>query len=133
MLSNKVYVIVNGAHGKVITKSGVSFGPTCNWTITITKAAMNGFRGAAIRLYNAAGTEFQQVTASNSSVQSFPIELKWKGLVKEIVATDTLLYINLEDGTYDGSMLTFCQSYPIYDHQVKARVELQDVKALEAL
>ncbi len=70
-----VYVIVNGAHGKVITKSGVSFGPTCNWTITITKAAMNGFRGAAIRLYNAAGTEFQQVTASNSSVQSFPIDM----------------------------------------------------------
>ena len=67
---------------------------------------------------------------SGQVVNLNPIELKWKGLVKEIVATDTLLYINLEDGTYEGRMPTFCQSYPIYDHQVKARVELQDVKSV---
>ena len=70
-----IYAVVNGAHGKVAYKNQVSFGPTCGWTINITQAAMNGFRGAAIHLYNSCGTEFAQVTTTSSSVQSIPIDM----------------------------------------------------------
>ena len=70
-----VYAIVNGAHGKVAYKNQISFGPTCGWTIYITQAAMNGFRGGAIHLYNSCGTEFAQVTTNNSTLQTIPIEM----------------------------------------------------------
>ena len=53
----------------------VSFGPTCGWTINITQAAMNGFRGAAIHVYNASGKEISVVTATNSTVQSIPVDV----------------------------------------------------------
>ena len=70
-----VYVIVNGAHGKIAYKNQVSFGPTCGWTINITQAAMNGFRGGAIHIYNTAGTEFASVTTTSSNVQSIPVDM----------------------------------------------------------
>ena len=70
-----VYALVNGAHGKVAYKNQVSFGPTCGWSINITQAAMNGFRGGAIHLYNSCGTEFAQVTTTSSNVQSVPVDM----------------------------------------------------------
>ena len=70
-----VYAVIDGAHGKVAYKNAVSFGPTCSWTINITQAAFNGFRGGAIRIYNAAGTECGSVTTTNSSIQSIPFDM----------------------------------------------------------
>ncbi len=70
-----VYAIVNGAHGKIAYKNKVCFGPTCNWTLNITQAAMNGFRGGAIHIFNSCGTEFSSVTTNSSGVQSIPIDM----------------------------------------------------------
>ena len=71
----EVYAVCNGAHGKVVALNNVAFGPTCNWTINVTQASFTGFRGGKIHIYNAAGTDFMQVTTTSSSVQSFPIDM----------------------------------------------------------
>ena len=70
-----VYAVCNGSHGKLAYSNSVSFGPTCGWTITITQASFTGFRGAAIHVYNAAGTEVAQVTTTSSNVQSIPVDV----------------------------------------------------------
>ena len=70
-----VYAICDGAHGKVVAVNNIAFGPTCGWTINITQASFTGFRGGKIHIYNAAGTDFMQVTTTTSSVQSFPIDM----------------------------------------------------------
>lgn len=70
-----VYAVVNGAHGKVAYKNKVCFGPTCNWTLNITQASTNGFRGGEIHIFNSCGSEFTSVTATNASVQSIPIDM----------------------------------------------------------
>ncbi len=70
-----VYAVCSDRHGKCAYRRNISFGPTCGWTINISQAAMNGFRGAMIHVYNASGTEIAQVTTTNSSVQSFPIDV----------------------------------------------------------
>ena len=70
-----VYAVCSDRHGKCAYRRNVSFGPTCGWTINISQAAMNGFRGAMIHVYNASGTEIAQVTTTSSSVQSFPIDV----------------------------------------------------------
>ena len=64
--------------------------------------------------------------------QNQPIRLEWNGVAEQSLASDTLLYIDLESGVYESLMPVFCQSYPIYDDAVKVEVDLQDVKA-EAL
>ena len=71
----QVYALCNDAHGKIAYCNRVSFGPTCSWTVTITKASFSGFRGGMIHVYNAAGTEIAQVTTTNSSVQSVPVDV----------------------------------------------------------
>lgn len=70
-----VYAVVQGSHGKIAYKNAVSFGPTCGWTVQITQAAMNGFRGGMIHIYNGAGTDFAQITTTNSSIQSIPVDM----------------------------------------------------------
>ena len=70
-----VYAICQDSHGKIAYKNNISFGPTCGWTVNVSQAAMNGFRGGIIHVYNASGREFAQITATNSSVQSFPIDM----------------------------------------------------------
>lgn len=70
-----VYAVVNGAHGKIAYKNQVCFGPTCGWTINVTQGAMNGWRGGAIHIYNAAGTEFTSVTSTSSNVQSVSVDM----------------------------------------------------------
>ena len=70
-----VYAIYQGNHGKIAYQRKVSFGPMCTWNVNITKASFQGFRGGTIHVYNAAGTEIGQVTATNSSIQSIPVEL----------------------------------------------------------
>ena len=70
-----VYAICNDNHGKIAYSEKVSFGPTCGWTINVTQASFTGFRGGAIHLYNAAGTEVASVTTNTSNVQSFPVDV----------------------------------------------------------
>lgn len=71
----QVYAVCEGAHGKIATLDAVPFGPTCNWTINITQAQMNGWRGGAIHVYNASGHEICQVTTTNNQVQSVPVTI----------------------------------------------------------
>ncbi len=70
-----VYAVCNGNHGKVAYSDIVSFGPTCGWTVNITQASFTGFRGGAIHVYNAAGTEVASVTTTTSSVQSIAVDV----------------------------------------------------------
>ena len=70
-----VYTIYNGNHGKVVYSQPVSFGPTCGWTVVISQASITGFKGGMIHLFNAAGTEFAQVTTNTSNVQSIPVDM----------------------------------------------------------
>lgn len=70
-----VYAVCNDNHGKIAYSDMVSFGPTCSWSINITKASFQGFRGGAIHIYNAAGTEVGQVTTTNSSIQSINVDV----------------------------------------------------------
>lgn len=70
-----VYAVCNGSHGKLAYSNSVSFGPTCSWTINITKAAFNGFSGGGIHIYNAAGTEIAFITTNSSNVMSIPVEV----------------------------------------------------------
>ena len=70
-----VYAVNDGNHGRIIYSTPVSFGPTCGWTVNITQASFTGFRGGAIHLYNAAGTEVASVTTTTSSVQSIPVDV----------------------------------------------------------
>lgn len=71
----EVYAVCNDRHGRIAFADNVSFGPTCGWTIHITQAAMNGFRGAGIHIYNAAGKEVLVVSPTNSTVQTIPVDL----------------------------------------------------------
>ena len=70
-----LYAVSNGNHGKLVYSDMISFGPTCSWTINITQASFTGFRGGAIHIYNAAGTEFASVTTTTSSVQSISVDV----------------------------------------------------------
>ena len=71
----EVYAVADGKHGRICYAEKASFGPTCNWTVNITQAAMNGWRGGAIHIYNATGKEITQITTTASAVQSIPVEV----------------------------------------------------------
>jgi len=60
--------------------------------------------------------------------QRYPINLQWNGVVENQNPYDTSLYIALESGIYDGDMPVFVHSFPIFDYQVDAKVELLDMK-----
>lgn len=57
-----------------------------------------------------------------------PIRLQWNGVAMQRIASDTLLYIDLESGTYENIMPVYCYSFPIYDDAVKVEVECLNVK-----
>jgi hypothetical protein len=60
---------------------------------------------------------------------SYPIRLQWNGVSEQRMVSDTLLYINLDLGTYEDVMPVFCLSYPIYDDVVNVEVKCLNVKA----
>ena len=65
--------------------------------------------------------------ACNSLAQigsSYPIRLQWNGLMEEKNDYDTSFYISLQSAEYVGAMPVFCQSFPIFDHHVEAKVVL---------
>ena len=70
-----LYAVNEGKVGKFVYSDPVNVGPTCGWTINITGAAMNGWRGGAIHFYNAAGREYRQLTTTNNTVQSIPVDV----------------------------------------------------------
>ena len=59
-----------------------------------------------------------------------PIRLQWNGVAEQRAASDTLLYIDLESGTYEEVMPIYYQSYPIYDDAVNTEVKLLNVKTM---
>ena len=71
----QVYAVYNGTHGKVVNSELISFGPTCNWTIVMTSTAFQGWRGGAIHVYNASGTEVATATTTSSSATSVNIAM----------------------------------------------------------
>ena len=73
---------------------------------------------------------FAPFLLTGQMVNRYPIELKWQGVVRECFADDTLVYLGLEEGVYEGIMPMFVQSYAIYDDQVKVKAQLEHVKVL---
>ena len=62
--------------------------------------------------------------------QSVRLDLQWNGVSRFSIGSDTLFYINLEDGEYNGQMPTYTYVLPVYDDAVKVEVALNDVKTL---
>ena len=58
------------------------------------------------------------------------ISLKWNGVTEQRRASDTLIYIDLESGVYEGAMPVMYQSFPIFDDAVKVELECSDVKVV---
>ena len=83
-------------------------------------------------LFLLAFATFLPVSLKGQVTMSQPVCLQWNGVAEHRSASDTLLYIDLESGVYDGLMPVFCQSFPIYDDAVKVEVKCLNVKA-EAL
>ena len=57
-----------------------------------------------------------------------PLAFQWNGVSEFRYGSDTLLYISLEDGEYNGPMPSFIHTLPIYDDAVSVALELKDVK-----
>ena len=83
-------------------------------------------------LFLMAFTSFVPTALFGQVKMSHPIRLQWKGVAEQRLSADTLLYMDLESGVYEGLMPVYYQSFPIYDDAVKVDVELQNVKT-EAL
>lgn len=83
-------------------------------------------------LFLMAFTSFVPTALFGQVKMSHPIRLQWKGVAEQRLSADTLLYMDLVSGVYEGLMPVYYQSFPIYDDAVKVDVELQNVKA-EAL
>lgn len=60
---------------------------------------------------------------------TFPVSLKWGGVAEERNSYDTLLYIVLESGNYDGPMPTYMVSLPVFDDQLKVDAALESVES----
>ena len=60
--------------------------------------------------------------------QSVKVDLQWNGVATSQYGTDTLSYIGLVDGYYNGPLPSYNLSLPIYDDAVKATVELKNLK-----
>ena len=60
--------------------------------------------------------------------QIVPLTLHWNGVAKMQFGADTLYYLSLEGGQYNGAMPTYCHTLPIYDDAVKVEMEWKDVK-----
>ena len=63
----KVFVECDGHKGKQVILSNVSFGPTCDWKITMTSTHYLGWLGSHISIYNMNNTEIAQITATGTS------------------------------------------------------------------
>lgn len=68
-----VYAMVNNAHGEIVKKSNVSFGPTCSWQLILQSTLFSG--GDAVMVYNSAGDLVMTKTTTNSMSKTFDIDV----------------------------------------------------------
>lgn len=73
--SYTVYAVLNGQRGKSTVVKGVDVGPSCQWKFVISSTNFQGWHGAHIAVYNAAGTEVERVTASSSTPDVKQVEM----------------------------------------------------------
>ena len=70
-----VYAVCNGAHGDIATCQKVGVTPTCDWTVILQSSAFQGMRSAYVSLYDEAGYKFESLTTTNSTLNTFPVEV----------------------------------------------------------
>ena len=71
---------------------------------------------------------FAPFTLFGQVKMSYSIQMQWNGVVEEHYANDTVFYIGLESGEYEGVMPVYCHSFPIFDNAVKVEMKCLDVK-----
>ena len=71
---------------------------------------------------------FAPVSIWGQIMVDHPIRLQWNGVASQRLDSDTLLYINLESGFYEGTMPVARYSFPIYDDAVKVDAKCLNVK-----
>jgi hypothetical protein len=69
-----VYAVSGERKGKT-ARASESFGPTCEWKVTATAAAMQGWKGGKIIAYDGAGREITSVTMTGNNPTNLPINL----------------------------------------------------------
>lgn len=70
-----VYAVINGQRGRSAVLKEVNVGPTCEWKFVVSSTNFQGWHGAHIAIYNAAGTEVKRVTTTSSSPTVNNVEL----------------------------------------------------------
>ena len=71
---------------------------------------------------------FEMACVSMAQIgNSYPIHLQWNGVMEERNPYDTLSYIGLQSAEYEGAMPVYCQSFPIFDHHVDVKAQLNKV------
>ena len=68
-----VYAVVNGQRGASAFAEKVLIGPSCEWKIVMQTTFFQGWNGAYVSLYNAAGTEVCRQTMTSSIPVSYDI------------------------------------------------------------
>ena len=68
-----VYAVVNGQRGASAFSEKVLVGPSCEWKIIMQTTFFQGWNGAYVSLYNAAGTEVCRQTVTSSIPVSYDI------------------------------------------------------------
>ena len=61
-----VYAVVDGRRGASARHEDAYIGPTCDWKIIMQSSAFQGWNGAYVSVYSAAGTEIGRYTITNS-------------------------------------------------------------------
>ena len=71
----KVFVECDGYKGKQVKQNNVTFGPYCDWKITMTTTDYHGWKGNYISVYNMANTEVAQLTMTSSTPQAVHVNM----------------------------------------------------------
>lgn len=71
----KVYAVIDGAHGNNASYNGVTFGPTCEWSIVMTSTAFQGWRGGKITIYNTANKAIASATMTSSTATTVQVDV----------------------------------------------------------
>ena len=69
----KICAVSNGAYGDLALVEKVLVGPTCDWTIILQSSAFQGMRNAYVSVYDETGYRFENLTTTNSSLNTIPI------------------------------------------------------------
>ena len=58
---------------------------------------------------------------------SYPIRLQWNGVMEDRNVYGTSTYISLQPAEYEGAMPVFSESFPVFDHHVDVKAQLNKV------